>query len=419
MAATPEKEAICLVLSGDAQGPYTMGVARAIRSKNLPLARVIGSGAGTLAAAFIAQGKEDLARNFWCSPLAGAIIHAAETMAKRYVLEWAALDFDVFRQAYIRACHSIEINTLRQQLSIYLSEERLRRSPVALSFVTVHPETLLPVSCELSAVPEGQFLNYLWAGLLIPVFKTLPDGRRTYLEAGFLSVMPATLALKAPEPHLVAVDFANADFRQNPHHRLTLIQHSVYLALSPDHDTERFAQQENWGNTDALKALYYLLGNFYSIDAAGDHRFFDALTAFLGTLPEDPALRRGLIAVLSPAGTSREAIVGALMAELNHSALRRAPQKMVALLELTARVLAVPTAPIYAPDALILAILNALNTAVRRAADSFATKSFGAFYTRLLQAPDAISAGDLTPEMRIAAVMALSIQATADRMRAS
>ena len=208
-------------------------------------------------------------------------------MAKRYVLEWAALDFDAFRQAYIRACHSIEINALRQQLSIYLSEERLRRSPVALSFVTAHPETLLPVSCELSAVPKGQFINYLWAGLLIPVFKTLPDGRRTYLEAGFLSVMPATLALKAPEPHLVAVDFANADFRQNPHHRLTLIQHSVYLALSPDHDPERFVQQENWGNTDALKALDYLLGNFYSIDAAGDHRFFDALTAFLGTLPED------------------------------------------------------------------------------------------------------------------------------------
>ena len=107
------------------------------------------------------------------------------------------------------------------------------------------------------------------------------------------------------------------------------------------------------------------------------------------------------------------------MAELNHSALRRAPQKMVALLELTARVLAVPTAPIYAPDALILAILNALNTAVRRAAHDFAADGFGAVYTRLLQAPDAISAGDLTPEMRIAAVMALSIQATADRMRAS
>lgn len=416
MAATPEKEAICLVLNGDAQGPYTMGVARAIRSKNLPLSRVIGSGAGTLAAAFITQGKEALARNFWCSPLAGAIVHAAEAMAKRYVLEWAALDFDAFRQAYIRACHDPEISALRQQLSIYLSEERLRQSPVALSFVTIHPETLLPISCELSAVPEGQFINYLWAGLLIPVFKTLPDGRRTYLEAGFYSLMPATLASKAPEPRLVAVDFASADFRRDQRHRLTLIQHSVYLAPSPDYDTERFARQESRGSTDALKALDYLLGDFYSIDPAGGHRFFDALTAFLGTLPGDPALRRGLLAVLSPADASREAVVGALMAELNHSALRRAPQKTVALLELTARVLAVPAAPVYAPDALILAILNALNTAVRRAASSFVAEGFGALYTRLLQAPDTVSAGDLTPEMRAAAAMALSIQATADQL---
>jgi hypothetical protein len=416
MAAASEKEAICLVLSGDAQGPYTMGVARAIRGKNLPLSRVVGSGAGTLAAAFIAQGDASPAWDFWCSPLAGAVVRAAAAMAKRYVLKWAALDFDAFRQAYIRACNDPEISALRRQLSRYLSEERLRRSPVALSFVTVHPETLLPMACDLSAVPEGQFIDYLWPGLLIPVFRALPDGRRTYLEAGFLSAMPAALALKAPEPRLVAVDFASADFRRDQRHRLTLIQHSVYLAPSPDYDAERFARQENQGCTDTLKALDYLLGDFYSIDPAGGHRFFDALTAFLGTLPGDPALRRGLLAVLSPADASRKAVVGALMAELNHAALRRAPQKMVALLELTARVLAVPAAPVYAPDALILAILDALNTAVRRAASSFVAEGFGALYIRLLREPDTVSAGDLTPEMRVAAAMALSIQATADQL---
>ncbi len=417
MAAASEKEAICLVFSGDAQGPYAMGVARAIRSKHLPLSRVVGSGTGALAAAFIAQGDATLARNFWCSPLVEAIVHAAQAMANRYVQEWAALDFEAFRRAYVRACRELEISALRQQLSIYLSEERLRQSPIALSLVTIHPETLLPIACDLSAVPRGQFMNYLWGGLLIPVFKTLPDGRQTYLEAGFLSAMPAALASKSPEPRLVAVDFANADFHHDPHHRLTLIQHSVYLAFSPDCSPESFTRQENRGHTDALKALGYLLGHFYSIDPAGGHSFFDALTAFLGTLPEDPALSRALITALSPADTSREAVVGALMAELNHAALRRASQKMVALLELTARVLAVPTAPVYTPDALILTILDALNTAVNSAASSFVAEGFGALYIRLLREPDAVSTGDLTPEMRIAAAMTLSIQAAADRLR--
>lgn len=360
-----------LLLNGNGtQADFQLGAWKALDEVRLHIDWVTSSSAGNISAALIAQKNFHQISAFLADGLFEKITALNDSIAGLYLHYWSDLDFETFRRQFLDT-FSEKAAPLLKALPRYLDEDVIRRSETRLNLILIDPETLSAVSRTLQDIPEGTLIQTLLLGAVFPIFRKQENQDTTYFEAGFLSELPLRSAVVSPSKKLITIGYTQTDVRRafkklrRPLSFLA-IENSEYLDLSvsddPDAQRESHRHHTKLGYLDTLKALHQLVGEKLYIDPRGSHRFFDHMVKDIGIPPKEPVacqLLMALLGISKPYTALKQFdVLEKILSLLARSRWRRADNKILALLEMTAWSAQIPELKIYGPDHLIFEILD-------------------------------------------------------------
>jgi NTE family protein len=360
-----------LLLNGNgAQADFQLGAWKALDEVHLHFDWVASASMGNITAALIAQKNFKAISAFLADGMIEKITSLNDSIAGLYLHYWSDLDFRDFRRQFL-STFSQKAAPLLKALPRYLDEGALRSGKIRLNFILIDPKTLQAVSRTLEEIPEGDLISTLLLGAVFPIFRKQENQDETYFEAGFLSEMPLYTAVVMPSKKLITIGYPQTDVRRAFKKKgrplsFLAIENSEFLELSasedPDALRESHRHHAKLGYLDTLKALHQLVGEKLYINPRGNHRFFDLMVKDIGLPPKEPVACQLLMALLDiakPYTALRQFdVLEKILTLLARSRWRRADNKILALLEMTAWSAQIPELKIYTPDQLIFEILN-------------------------------------------------------------
>ena len=179
-----ENRKIALVLGGGgARGAYEIGVWQALREMDVKIDIITGTSVGAINGALVAQDEFDLACKVW-----------------KEIQTHMVVDKGLLRK---------KNSPLKNLLSRYIDETRVRSSETDFGLVTVELPGLVPRYFFTEDIPKGKLIDYIVASAsLFPAFKIADIDNTKYVDGGYLDNLPVGMALKKGATHVVAVDLS-------------------------------------------------------------------------------------------------------------------------------------------------------------------------------------------------------------------
>lgn len=206
-----------LVLSGGgSRGGYEIGVWQALRQLNIPVHIVTGASVGALNGAMVVQNEFERSLDLWRS----LETHMVFDLDDQKNSSW--FDFEIGGiSAGDAVAYAKEIllhggagaSGLEEIVQEYISEEKIRKSPIEFGVVTVEFPSLRPHYLFAEDIPKGKLTDYILASAAcFPAVQAKEiDGIR-YIDGGYADVMPIELAMKRGAHHIIAVHLEAAGF---------------------------------------------------------------------------------------------------------------------------------------------------------------------------------------------------------------
>lgn len=258
-----------LVLAGGGgKGAYQIGAWKAMRELGITFEAIAGVSIGSVNGALIACGNYKKAEELWNSISVKKGVKIAQELPDPENLfskkNWGVL----LRE--IRKNRGFDASPLRDFLSNYIDENRLRKSRIPLGLITVQmTQGITPLELFTDDIPEGQLLDYIMASCDIPLANNIgPEGER-FLDGGAYDNVPISFLKRNGYNRLIVVDISSI---KGINHNLDFLNCEIVyirpynideLGASFDFDDELIAKRFKLGYLDTKKAFSLLLGKIY------------------------------------------------------------------------------------------------------------------------------------------------------------
>jgi len=193
---------------GGAKGSYEIGAYIALLELGFKFKMVTGTSIGSLNAALIVQGDENLAKKIWLSSdseIIGLDKDIVETF-KNFKLNKDNLKESISEIKKIIKNKGLDVTNYKNIIDKYVDETRIRNSKMNYGLVTVRVKDMKPIEITISDIEEGKLSEYILASSYLPVFKMdkIIDNS-LYLDGGFSDNLPINLLEKNGCKDIIAI----------------------------------------------------------------------------------------------------------------------------------------------------------------------------------------------------------------------
>lgn len=261
---------------GGAKGGYEIGVWKALRELEVPVAMVAGTSVGALNGAIMVQGDYDAAEKLWTSMSIDSVIKVEK--------ELAAVEEDKSRAALIINTiktaikfRGLDVTPLKELLQQVIDEKRVRESDMELGIVTFSLTDFKPLSLYKNDIPEGKLVDYLLASACFPGFKSQKIDNKRYIDGGVYDNMPVSMVIEKGIKDIIVVDISGIGIVRKVDTRglnIINIKNSQNLGGTLNFDGERSRANIEMGYLDTLKAFGKYKGVKYYLEPLDDYHSF-------------------------------------------------------------------------------------------------------------------------------------------------
>lgn len=270
-----------LVLEGGgARGAYQIGAWKALRELGMEFNGVAGTSVGALNGAMICQDDFDKAYEIWHNMSFDKILKIDDEMIPKIK------ELEVFPESFFHLVKTIRelfkegglnVTPLRQLLSKFIYEDKIRNSGKDFGIVTVSLTGFKPLELYIEDIPKGMIVDYLMASANLPFFKLEKIDGKLYIDGGFFDNLPIKLLTAKGYKDIIAIRlYGIGRTRRINKNRLNLItiNPSEDLGGTLDFSAERAQRNLKLGYYDALSTIKKYSGRYYYIIANQPDDYF-------------------------------------------------------------------------------------------------------------------------------------------------
>lgn len=257
-----------LVLGGGgSKGSYQMGAWKAFKELGIEFDMIVGTSIGSLNGAAMVQGDYDLASGLWDSieykNVFGEDRGEVDINTPIDFVKYALSDF-LFEGSF-------DTDLLEELTSRYISEERVRNSPIEFGLMTVELPGMKPRGMMIDDIPEGKLIPFLMASsACFPVFKPKEIDGVKYVDGGYYDNVPINLALENGATEVIVVDLDAIGLVR--HVKESLRDDAPVITVRPywnlggsfGFDKNTYSRNRILGYNDTMKALGHMEGMYYT-----------------------------------------------------------------------------------------------------------------------------------------------------------
>lgn len=253
-----KKEKVALVLSGGgSRGAYEVGAWQALTELGIDIDIVTGTSVGSINGAMVCQGDLELTIDLWKETETHMIFDIPE----------GSQPIDYAKEIVINK--GAGTTGLRELLSKYIDEEKVRNSPVDYGLVVVELANLKPHYLFKEDIKKGQLIDYILASSSVfPAVHACQIDGKEYIDGGYYDVLPVEMALNKGADKIFAVKLnAIGILRHEPLKNardLTIIESKWNLGSTLIFDVKNSRRIMRLGYLDTMKALGILDGEYYA-----------------------------------------------------------------------------------------------------------------------------------------------------------
>ncbi|MEA4889132.1 MAG: patatin-like phospholipase family protein [Clostridiaceae bacterium] len=254
---------------GGSKGIYQLGAWKAFREIGLAFDAIAGTSIGSINGAFMAVDDYEGACRMWQNLSIGqCLAFAAPQNLKSNDLLSLGNAGVLVKELFVH--HALDTQPMRDMISFYIKEEKLRSSMIRYGLMTAVLPDLSPRPLWIQDIPQNQLIDYIMASARLPGLEPVKiDGQR-YIDGGVAENVPLSMLKKQGFRHIVAIDLSAA--RPGVHSpfldniQLTYIHNHLDLGKTLDLTPEILEKNHTLGYLDASKAFGRLSGDYYAFE---------------------------------------------------------------------------------------------------------------------------------------------------------
>lgn len=284
---------------GGARGAYQVGAWRALEDAGIRYNAVSGTSVGALNGAMMAMRDLPNAEKLWKDIRFSQVMNVDDETMNR-IMKRDFENFDQVKNALrtirdIVMSGGVDVEPLRNLLSEWVDEEKIRASGVEFFLPTYSLTDREALEVVASELPEGELAGMLLASAYFPAFKQEQIGGKNYTDGGFVDSVPISSLVKRGYQDLIVIRLNSIGVER----RVKIPEGTSVITIAPRQElgnmmnfsSEQSAVNMALGYYDAQKVLYGLVGQTYYIDR---------------TLPEKEAYKLLLPLLSSPEVSLRQ-----------------------------------------------------------------------------------------------------------------
>lgn len=240
---------------GGAKGAYQIGVVKALEELNIKYDIITGCSVGSINGAITAQGDWELAKKLW------------KTLSTEKILDLKDETRELNLAGVIEQS-GYDYTNLKNLLTRYIDEEKLRKSPVDFGLVTVKYPDMTPLYIFKEEMEKGLIIDYiLGSSAFFPAMKPHKIGDNLYIDGGFSDNLPINMAIEKGAKKIIAIDLKAIGMIKKPKYKdvkITRVSSYYDLGKILEFDAKRAKINMKLGYFDTLKAFSKLDGFKYT-----------------------------------------------------------------------------------------------------------------------------------------------------------
>ncbi len=252
-----------LVLTGGgARGAYEAGALKAVKELGLDVKGVFGTSVGALNGAFFCQGITDELYNMWQNLTYSDVMSIPSTSSTKT----SKFYFQIAQRLF--TFHLINIQPLKELVSGYLNEQKIRESGIDFGLVTYDLSKFSPVELYISKIPDGKLLDYVMASANYPIFQRQIIDGQNYIDGGVYNNAPVDMALAKGFKKILLINVSDIPISIPSIPKgveLKTINPSGNLGSAMDFNPQDEREWEKMGYLDMLRAFGKFAGQIYYI----------------------------------------------------------------------------------------------------------------------------------------------------------
>ena len=274
-----------LVLGGGgSRGAYECGVIKALDQLGIKADVVVGTSVGSLIGACYVQNDVESAIEMWLQMETDTIFEICSDPSS----------IDYFRE-FIRHGGASSA-PLRQELDVYMDEEKIRKSPIGYGLVTTEFPSMNPKYLWKEDIPHGKLLDFMAASCAaFPAIHMYQIDGINYIDGAYANNLPVFMAREKGAKFIIAVEIDRKDSDKvepgSADETYLLIRPQFDLGFMLNFQIENTKRAMILGYLDALKAFKLLDGVKYTFKRGefeeNELIQLDYLCDILGVIPTE------------------------------------------------------------------------------------------------------------------------------------
>ncbi len=250
---------------GGARGAYQVGALKAFKECGIIFDGVTGTSIGSLNAALIAAGDDDLLEKLWLNENMGKILGFFEDEHEINGIVDAIKD-KMLPYNTILKNKGLNVENFKNKLDEIINEEKIRKGNMDYGLVTYRIKDKKPLYLFKEDIPDGKITDYILASCFLPVFKPmLLDGDSYYLDGGFYDASPSNMLENKNYETIYIVGLKSIGIKKKKLKKAELIKINPTRSLGGmlNVDKNNIKKNIEMGYMDTLRILKKLDGKKY------------------------------------------------------------------------------------------------------------------------------------------------------------
>lgn len=247
-----------LVLSGGgSRGAYEAGVWQALSEIGIEINIVTGASVGSINGAMVCQGDLDSTISLWKEIETHMIFDVPK----------GSQPLDYAKEIIFNK--GAGTSGLKELLTQYIDEDKIRKSPIDYGLVVVERSGLKPHFLFKEDIKEGQIIDYIMASSSVfPAIHAYEIDGKEYIDGGYADLLPINMALSKGADKVIAVKLDalgiinNESIKKAPN--LTIIESNWNLGNTLIFDVKNSKRIMRLGYLDTMKTFDILTGEYYT-----------------------------------------------------------------------------------------------------------------------------------------------------------
>jgi NTE family protein len=192
---------------GVARGAFEAGVWKAIEELGLEIEAIAGTSVGAINGAAFAAGTDVC--KVWRSIDVNDVVASGQD--NNNLLSMKGL-MAVFKKSF---SGGLDTTPLKNLISEYIPEERVRKSPVKFGLCTYSISEKKSIELFIDDIPEGRLTDYIVASACLPGFKTEIIKGEKFFDGGLRNALPVNMLTKKGYTNIISVSVRGWGFKRD------------------------------------------------------------------------------------------------------------------------------------------------------------------------------------------------------------